>query len=200
MISRWKGKFLARATEEVVVEAGGVGYGVMVPLSTYCRLPEVGQEIELFIHTQLRPESIQLYGFLSPEERKTFGLLINISDIGPRMAINVLSGIPWDELYLAVQARDTQRIQAIPRIGKKIAERIVLELQGKLPVAAPTGERSGPGSEEGEEIRRDAIQALVNLGYGRPLAEKTIKEAMESEPAGFRIEEILKKSLKRLVR
>jgi Holliday junction DNA helicase RuvA len=200
MISRLKGKILARATEEVVVEAGGVGYGVMVPLSTYCRLPEVGEEIELFIHTQLRPESIQLFGFLSPEERKTFGLLINIPDIGPRMAINVLSGIPWDELSLAVQARDTQRIQAIPRIGKKIAERIVLELQGKLPVAAQTGERSGPVSGEGEEIRRDAIQALVNLGYGRPLAEKTVKEAMESEPAGFRIENILKKSLKRLVR
>lgn len=200
MISRLKGKILARATEEVVVEAGGVGYGVMVPLSTYCRLPEVGEEIELFIHTQLRPESIQLFGFLSPEERKTFGLLINIPDIGPRMAINVLSGIPWDELSLAVQARDTQRIQAIPRIGKKIAERIVLELQGKLPVAAQTGERSGPVSGEGEEIRRDAIQALVNLGYGRPLAEKTVKEAMESEPAGFRIEDILKKSLKRLVR
>ena len=200
MISRLKGKILARATEEVVVEAGGVGYGVMVPLSTYCRLPEVGQEIELFIHTQLRPESIQLYGFLSPEERKTFGLLINISDIGPRMAINVLSGIPWDELAQAVQARDSQRLQAIPRIGKKTAERIILELQDKLPAAVPTGERAGAAPEAGQETRRDAIQALINLGYARALAEKTVREVSEAQPADLRIEDILRQCLKRLVR
>jgi len=199
MISHLRGRVITRAPEEVVIETNGVGYGVIVPLSTFYHLPEVGEETELFIHTQVRDEHIRLYGFSHPEEKKTFELLISIPDIGPRTAITILSGIPWEELGQAVRNNDRHRLQSIPRVGKKSAERIILELGDKLPVT-PSGPPADRKKGTDEEILRDAAEALVNLGYRKTIAEQTVREVSEEMPERSRIEEIIKKSLQRLVR
>jgi Holliday junction DNA helicase RuvA len=200
MISSLRGKLTARAPEGIVVETSGVGYGVLVPLSTYYHLPEIGEEVELLIHTQVREESIRLYGFSSSSEQKIFELLISIPDIGPRMAINILSGIPTPELLQAVSSRDGHRLQAIPRVGKKMAERIILELQDKLPALHLDSPSLTPVRKEEETVRSDSVQALVNLGYRKQVAEKVVNEVIKSAPARIKIEEILKRSLKNLVR
>ena len=200
MISSLRGKLTARTPEGIVVETSGVGYGVLVPLSTYYHLPETGKEVELLIHTQVREESIRLYGFLSSSEQKIFELLIGIPDIGPRMAINILSGIPGPELLAAVSSRDGHRLQAIPRVGKKMAERIILELQDKLPALHLDSPALAPARAEEEAVRSDAVQALVNLGYRKQVAEKAVNAVLKSAPEGIKIEEILKRSLQNLVR
>lgn len=197
MISRLQGIIRDRRPEEVVIETNGVGYGVTVPLTTFYDLPGEGEEVALHIHTQVREESIRLYGFASPEEKKTFELLIGIPDIGPRTAITILSGIPWRELAQAVRENDRQRLQAIPRVGKKSVERIILELKDKFPFAPEVPQERG--RETGESLVKDAVQVLVNLGYRKAIAEKTVREAAESVPEASPIEEIIKESLRRLV-
>jgi holliday junction DNA helicase RuvA len=171
MIAHLRGKLLAKHPNQAIVETGGVGYDVTITVPTFSDLPSVGGEVALHIHTHVREDLIALYGFLRPAEKQLFEKLITVSGIGPKLAITILSGMAADEMVSAIRGNDIARLTRIPGIGKKTAERMVLELRDKLP-AAGTGEvAAGPALSAVEE---DVLSALVNLGYQRATAEKAL--------------------------
>jgi len=199
MIALLTGQLAHRSPEQVILDVGGVGYRLQIPLSTFYALPESGQ-VQLRVHTHVKEDAIQLFGFLSDAEKNLFALLISVSGVGPKLAINVLSHIPTDELALALCQGDVPRLVAIPGIGKKSAERLVLELQDKavafaVPGAVADSERRPPVAEDSHQ---DALSALVNLGYKEALARKALKGL--KIPPDAPLEEILKAALKNLVR
>lgn len=199
MIAHLKGKLSLKATESVVVDAGGVGYEVFIPLSTFYRLPEQDEPVSLYVHTVLREDAIQLFGFLTLEEKKIFQLLISVTGVGPKLARNILSGIGPCELADAIASSDKARLSAIPGIGGKSAERLILELGDKvkrLTCFAPSEGRAPDELEDG--VVRDVVSALDNLGYKSVLAVKAVKKAKEGLGPGFAFEELLKESLKHL--
>jgi Holliday junction DNA helicase RuvA len=172
MIAHLHGKLLTRHPNLIVVETGGVGYGVTVSVPTFSELPAIGSEVALHVHTHVREDQLALYGFLRPEEKQLFEKLITVSGIGPKLAITVLSGMPADEMTRAIRANDLARLTKIPGVGKKTAERMVLELRDKL---APT-ERADqvqvvPSLSATQE---DVLSALVNLGFQQAAAEKAL--------------------------
>lgn len=193
MIARLRGIVAEKEAGELIVDVGGVGYLVLVPLSTYYEAGDEGSEIELRIFTHVREDSLTLFGFARKLEKEVFERLIQISGIGPKLAINILSGVPADELTEAVESGDRVRLNAIPGVGKKTAERMILELRGKL----PRGEGAGIPSLEDRQgsIKADVVSALVNLGYPRTAAERAVASVPE-ETGGF--EAFLKAALKRL--
>jgi Holliday junction DNA helicase RuvA len=199
MIAFLRGRILDKQPNLLIVDVQGVGYLVHVPLSTFYDAGEVGAEAALRIHTHVREEAIQLYGFLTALEQQLFERLIGISGIGPKLAIAVLSGIEPRDLITAVQRGDLARLTGIPGVGRKTAERIVLELKDRLAqFAAPDAGAPEP-SATGERLRDDLLSALQNLGYHRPLAEKAIDAALTSAGApGF--EQALKAALRELMR
>ena len=170
MIAHLRGKILVKHPNQVVVEAGGVGYDVVISVPTYSDLPNSGAEVALHIHTHVREDQISLYGFLHPAEKTLFEKLITVSGIGPKLAITILSGMAADEIGRAIRGNDLARLTKIPGIGKKTAERMVLELRDKLP-AAGTSAPTVPALNATEE---DVLSALVNLGYQRAAAEKAL--------------------------
>jgi Holliday junction DNA helicase RuvA len=200
MIALLRGRLAEKAPNRIIVDIGGVGYDVAVPLSTYYKLGEPGSDVALRVHTHVREDTLALYGFSTPLELQIFERLIGISGIGPRLALAVLSGIEVTDLVRAVQAGDVGRLTAIPGIGKKTAERIELELKDKLPKGV-IGEAAG-GAEAGTpggELRQDLLSALLNLGYHRPLAEKAVEAALaRAESPAF--ENVLKQALRELAR
>ncbi len=200
MIAFLRGRVLEKQPNRVIVDVQGVGYEVHVPLSTYYQIGEPGDEVALRVHTHVREESLQLYGFSTDLERQLFERLIAISGIGPKLAIAVLSGMEPPDLVAAVQRGDVARLTGIPGIGKKTAERIVLEMKDRvaqLVVAAP-GE-AAPAVSEGDRLRADLLSALQNLGYHRPLADKVVDAVLskESEPS---FEQTLKAALRALMK
>jgi Holliday junction DNA helicase RuvA len=200
MIAFLRGKVLDKHPNRLVVDVQGVGYDVHVPLSTYYEVGDPGADVMLHVHTHVREDALQLYGFLTPFEQQIFERLIGISGIGPRLAVAVLSGIDPRELVGAVQRGDVARLTAIPGIGKKTAERIVLELRDRLPQLAgvPAAGAASPPSAA-DRLRDDLVSALVNLGYHRPQAEKTVESTIKSDEApGF--EAALKRALKEMMR
>lgn len=200
MIGFLRGRVLDKQPNRLIVDVQGVGYELQVPLSTFYEAGDEGTEISLRVHTHVREDALQLYGFLTILEQQVFERLIGISGIGPRLAIAVLSGIDPRELVAAVQRGDVVRLTAIPGIGKKTAERIVLELRDRLRqlAVAPTTGAATPASTA-DRLRDDLVSALVNLGYHRPQAEKTVESALKSDPnPGF--EQALKRVLKDLMR
>ena len=193
MIAQLRGRLVEKHPTRIVVEVGGVGYDVHVPLSSYSAVGEAGAETTLRIHTHVREDAIQLFGFTTMLEQMLFERLIAVSGIGPRVALGVLSGLAPQELADAITRGDVERLTAIPGIGKKTAERIVLELKDKLAGASPgpAGRPVGP--------REDLVSALVNLGYHRPAAEKAAEQTLSAAPdLGF--EDALRQALRSLTR
>lgn len=199
MIAMLTGKIACRSIDHLIVDVGGVGYRLMIPLSTFYALPEEG-EIRLHVHTHVKEDAIHLYGFLTPPEKEMFALLLSVSGVGPRLALNILSNIPAAELKAALWEGNIKRLSAIPGIGKKTAERLVLELREKVqrlgPLSLPAA-RPGAGPPPANSLD-DTLSALVNLGYKESQAKKVL-ESMEIS-AETPLEEILKGALKVLVR
>jgi holliday junction DNA helicase RuvA len=180
MIAHLRGKLLVKHPNQAIVETAGVGYDVTISVPTFSDLPAVGSEVALHIHTHVREDLIALYGFLRPAEKQLFEKLITVSGIGPKLAITILSGMPADEMTAAIRGNDVARLTRIPGIGRKTAERMVLELRDKLPAAAAGPEPVVPAISPVEE---DVLSALLNLGYQRPAAEKALATAVKTGKA-----------------
>jgi Holliday junction DNA helicase RuvA len=199
MIAFLRGRILDKHPNKLIVDVQGVGYEVHVPLSTYYEVGEAGTDVSLRVHTHVRDDALQLFGFLTSLEQQVFERLIGISGIGPKLAIGVLSGIDPRELIGAVQRADVARLTAIPGIGKKTAERIVLELKDRLQQFAGAPAEAAPAASPADRLRDDLVSALVNLGYHRPQAEKTVESTLKS--AGeLEFEQALRRVLKDLMR
>ncbi|MBI4477805.1 MAG: Holliday junction branch migration protein RuvA [Acidobacteria bacterium] len=204
MIAFLRGRVLTKAPTRLIVDVQGVGYDVQVPLSTFYRVPEPGAEVSLRIHTHVREDALALFGFLTELELQIFDRLISISGVGPKLALNTMSGIEPPDLVAAVQRGDVARLTAIPGVGRKTAERIVLELKDKL-AAFKLETIEAPGAVEEarpDDLRRDLLSALLNLGYHRPLAERAVESAIKSAPPGAAItfEHTLRQALRALSR
>lgn len=191
MIAHLRGKLLEKTPGQAVVDVNGVGYRLFISLPTYSSLPEAGDDAALDILTHVREDAIQLYGFSSKRERSIFERLLQISGIGPRLALTILSGSSVEDLIASIKREDLARLTSIPGIGKKTAERILLELKDKLQEFGVAHER--PGSES------DVISAMENLGYNRASIEKAIRRALQSgADPGF--DELFKRTLKVLTK
>lgn len=180
MIASLTGKLRRKANDYLIVDVAGVGYQVQVPLSTYYVLPEVGEEICLSIHTHVREDTLSLFGFLTEAEREMFLLTLGVSGIGPKLALSILSSLSVVEITSAIFAADDSKLCTIPGIGKKTAARMVLELKDKIKFLPKTETMSGQ-PEAGTDIVEDAVSALVNLGYKKPLAEEVLKKVRQSK-------------------
>jgi Holliday junction DNA helicase RuvA len=177
MIAHLRGRLLTKQPQQAIVEAAGVGYDVAISVSTYTSLPAEGAEIALHIHTQVREDTLALYGFLDRNDKRIFEKLITVSGVGPKLAITIQSGLPAERLVAALRAQDHATLTRIPGVGKKLAERLVVELKDKLEdmaAAAPAVAAAGPAAE-------DVLSALVNLGYQRPSAQKAIETAVAKD-------------------
>jgi holliday junction DNA helicase RuvA len=200
MIAFLRGRVLDKQPNRVVVDVGGVGYEVHVPLSTFYEVGDEGAEVALRIHLHVREEALQLYGFLTEIERQLFERLIGISGIGPKLAIAVLSGMETRDLVLAVQRADVARLTGIPGIGKKTAERIVLELKDRLAqLVSPVAAGPAPAASAEDRLRADLLSALQNLGYHRPQAERAIDSVMTQAPEST-FEQALRGALRELIK
>jgi len=179
MIAHLRGKLIHKEPGQAIVEAGGVGYDVAISVPTFTALPSVGAEASLHIHTQVSDSQIALFGFLEREEKRLFERLITVSGVGPRLAIKMLSGLNPERTVQAIRGQDHAQLTRIPGVGKKLAERLVVELKDKLDdfaVAPVQTSVAGPAVD-------DVLSALVNLGYQRPAAEKAIEQAIAKEMA-----------------
>jgi len=200
MIAFLRGRIHDKQPNTVTVDVGGVGYEVHVPLSTFYNLGDEGAEVSLRVHTHVREDTLQLYGFLTELERQLFERLIGISGIGPKLAIVVLSGMETRDLVAAVQRADVARLTSIPGIGKKTAERIVLELKDRLTkIAAPVVSEGTPLASSADQLRADLLSALLNLGYHRQQAEKAIDATVTSNPNAT-FEHAVRTALRELMR
>jgi holliday junction DNA helicase RuvA len=177
MIAHLRGKLLAKHPNQVVVETGGVGYEINISVPTFSELPTAGSEVALHIHTHVREDVIALYGFVRPAEKQLFEKLMTVSGIGAKLATTILSGMAADEMAGAIRGNDVARLTRIPGIGKKTAERMVLELRDKMPPAAGTSTPAAPAMSAMEE---DVLSALVNLGYQRAAAEKVLASVVKN--------------------
>ena len=180
MIAHLRGKLLERKPNLALVEAGGVGYAVTIPISTFSQLGEPGEEVALHIHTHVREDALALFGFLTRAEKELFEKLITISGIGPRLAVTVLSGLPAGELVAAITAGDAQRLTRIPGVGRKTGERIVLELREKLSAALIDGKPAHAEAGAASSVEQDVISAIMNLGCSRDAAEKAVRKSREA--------------------
>ncbi len=197
MIARLSGTLIEKSITHCVVDVCGVGYRVVVPLTTFYELPEIGQPVVIHIHTHVREDAFSLYGFHDQEERAVFQLMISVSGIGPKLAINILSGIAAGELIRAVTKDDLNRLTGIPGVGKKTAERMILEMKDK---AAKFGREAVPAGvaplRTGDQVKDDALSALVNLGYKgstvKEVIDRIVREAQELPS----LDRLLKQALK----
>ncbi len=179
MIAHLRGKLIYKQPGQAIVEAGGVGYDVAISVPTFTALPSLGAEASLYIHTQVSEDQIALFGFLEREEKRLFERLITVSGVGPKLAIKMLSGLSSDRTVQAIRGQDHAQLTRIPGVGKKLAERLVVELKDKLDdfaVAPVQSAVAGPAVD-------DVLSALTNLGYQRPAAEKAIAQAVEKDKA-----------------
>ncbi len=186
MIGSLRGSLSKKAPEGVLVDVGGVGYEVKVPVSTLSDLPAEGEQVFLYIYTHVRDDAILLFGLGSQEEKKVFITLLGVTGVGPKLALNILSGIRAEEFSIAVDSEDVALLSKIPGLGKKTANRIVLELKGKLP----------RGSSSADTVSMDSVSALVNLGYRKTDASDAVELARKSGLDS--VEDILRESLKSL--
>ena len=193
MIALLRGILLEKHPNQAIVEAGGVGYDVTIPVSTYTHLPEAGSEVRLRIYTHVREDALALYGFLTQDEKALFEKLIGVSGIGPTLAVKVLSGLAAAELIQFIRRGEVEKLVRIPGVGKKTAERLVLELRDKLP--APTGEQPAPAAQALSPIDQDVLSALLNLGCARPQAEAAVRKAKAGGPAVTEFEPLFRRAL-----
>jgi len=181
MIAHLRGRVLTKSPNRVVVDCGGVGYEVSISVTTFTELPSEGMEVALHVYTNVREDQIALFGFSEPREKRLFERLIGVSGIGPKLAITVLSGISAERLVGAIRGNDLAMLTRVPGIGKKTAERIVLELKDKLDDLIATYATDAKSVQYGV-AGEDALSALVNLGYPRPAAQKTVEGVVEKHP------------------
>jgi Holliday junction DNA helicase RuvA len=196
MIAQLRGRLLRKEPQEAVIDVGGVGYRVTIPLSTFYRIGEPGAEVTLLTHTHVREDALSLFGFLTPVEQALFERLITVSGVGPKLAVSVLSGIEAEELVAALRSSDLARLTRIPGVGKKTAERLVVELKDKmqdLPSAAAAAPAAPRAATE------DLVSALVHLGYSRPEAERGVERALREHGEG-RFEDLLRFALQAVSR
>ncbi len=205
MIARLSGTLVEKRPGTAVVDVGGVGYQVSIPLSTYDELGEIGARVELHVHTHVREDALALFGFHSRRDRDLFTRLLAVNGIGPRTALAVLSGLGSHELVASVRARDVARLSSVPGVGRKTAERIVVDLAGRLESLADPGDEgpaAGPaGAASRADIRQDLVSALVNLGYNARVAADAAGRALRgsSAPAPA-FQTLLRETLKLLSR
>jgi Holliday junction DNA helicase RuvA len=175
MIGQLRGRLAEKRPNQILVDVGGVGYVVQIPLSTYAALGELHTEVTLLIHTHVREDALALYGFVSAREKHFFEMLLSASGVGPTLALKILSGMSVEELVPAIRGSDLARLTKIPGVGRKTAERMVVELKDKLEAVAVEAEKPASSSPAGVET--DVISALVNLGYDARAAEDAVGEA-----------------------
>ena len=192
MIAHLRGALLAKHPNQAIVETHGVGYDVTITVPTFSEMPPLGSEVALHVYTHVREDALSLYGFLRLAEKRLFEKLITVSGIGPKLAITILSGMPADEMIAAIRGGDVARLTRIPGIGKKTAERMVLELRDKLPAPAGAAEPEKPQTTPVEE---DVISALVNLGYQRAAAEKTLSTARSRDSGAKSFDSLFREAL-----
>ncbi len=198
MIAQLRGQLAKKSPNLAVVDVNGVGYAVNIPLSTFYKLPNLEGPVALHIHTHMTENALRLFGFFTEDELKIFEVLISINKVGPKLALAILSGISVPELAAAVAGNDVVRLSAIPGVGQKTAERLALEIKGKL-----DGLLEGVGSEKSpanggplEGALGDALSALANLGYKKAEAEKILKRVRQENPGEISLEQLIKESLK----
>ena len=199
MIAHLRGVLLEKHPNQAIVEAGGVGYDVTIPVSTFTHLPDVGAEVRLRIHTHVREDALALYGFLTHDEKALFEKLIGVSGIGPTLAVKILSGLAAPDLINYIRRGEVDRLVRIPGVGKKTAERMVLELRDKLPAASGAEPDSATAPDALSPVDQDVLSALLNLGCARPQAEAAVRKAkaggggmMEFEPLFRRALELVR--------
>jgi Holliday junction DNA helicase RuvA len=204
LIAKLTGKLDQKQPNTIIIDVGGVGYEVTIPVSTFYELGEPGSDVSLRIHTNVREDAIQLFGFWTAREKELFLRLTSVSGIGPKLAITMLSGMAAAELISAIRGNDIARLTTVPGVGRKTAERLVVELRDKLAkMTFDEGEQElvaahAAGSDE-EAIREDTTAALMSLGYPKAVAEKAVASALREEGSRT-IEAVLKRALKRLSR
>jgi Holliday junction DNA helicase RuvA len=196
VIAHLRGRLFEKQPNRIVVDVNGVGYDVFVPLSTFYGIGEPGADVALRVHTHVREDALVLYGFATALEQELFERLIGVSGIGPK--VGVLSGIEPQELIRAIERGDIARLTAIPGVGKKTSERLVLELKDRLPKAKVAAAAAGVVDTETPPVRDDVLSALVNLGYHRPLAEKAVDAAFKTLGTDGGFERLLKQALREL--
>jgi Holliday junction DNA helicase RuvA len=198
MIARITGMLVYKSVTHVVIDTQGIGYRVFIPLTTYYELPEAGQAVTLNIYTSVREDAINLFGFQRSNERDLFQLMLSVTGIGPKLALNILSGISAGDLVVAVSEGDLHRLVGIPGVGRKTAERMILELKEKMAQlgAGDLERKERTGLSADERIREDALSALVNLGYKNRIAKDVIDRILHESPEVLTLDEILKRSLK----
>jgi holliday junction DNA helicase RuvA len=195
VIAQISGTLAQKIPGEIIIDVGGVGYQILIPLSVFYQLPDIGASVSMQIHTHVREDALQLFGFNDLAEKQVFLMLISVSGIGPKLAVNILSGIPAEELARALKEGDQVRLLAIPGVGRKLAERMIVELKDKFAALSPAGVESAK-PVIGSQVMQDAVSALVNLGYKRPEAEKMVREVLKSGDGS--LENVLKDTLRRL--
>ena len=195
MIARLRGVLAEKRPNQIILDVHGVGYDVVIPISTYSALPDLDKDVRLHIHTHVREDAIALFGFFTADEKLLFEKLISVSGIGPKLGITVLSGLAAPDLTNAIRGGDIQRLTRIPGVGKKTAERMVLELRDKVDLAAgATVPASADKSAPLTDLEMDVLSALINLGCQRPAAETAIRKAVAAgAPPEF--EPLFRKSL-----
>lgn len=198
MIARLEGTLAEKQPNRLVVDIGGVGYDINVPLSTFYAVGEPGSKVALRIHTHVREDTLALFGFSSKLELDIFERLIGISGVGTRLALAVLSGLETQELVRAIRIADVARLIGIPGVGKKTAERIILELKDKLPVTSEGLAEDASSGDEAGGLRDDVMSALLNLGYHRLLVERAVAEVVTKSTGDF--EETLRQALRELAK
>ena len=198
MIALISGKIVYKGISHVIVDVQGVGYRVFIPLTTFYELPESGQPITLHVHTSVKQDAINLFGFYTDQERDIFQLMISVSGIGPKVAMNILSGISAHDLLRAISGGDVGKLVKIPGVGKKMAERLILELKEKFvkKMAADQVSDAGIQNRADEILREDVLSALVNLGYKNNIARDALDKVLRSSEEELEMDELLKKTLK----
>lgn len=205
MIAHLSGTLLSKQPTSVILDVAGVGYEVSIPVSTYYDLEDVGSNVQLRIYTHVREDALQLYGFKTARERELFLRLISVSGIGPRLGITLLSGMSADEMISSIRTNDLARLTLIPGVGRKTAERLVMELRDKVTALLPPEQEEDLGTRREaarpteDTVHSDALSALLNLGYQRAAAEKAINSAL-SEGGDLSVESILRRSLRKLAK
>lgn len=201
MIARLSGTLTQKSVEHLIVSVGGVGYEVHVPLSTFYSIPEEGQDVELLIYTHVKEDVLKLFGFLTPPEKDIFKKLIGVSGVGPKLALNILSGIESRDLATAIKNSDIARMNSIPGVGKKTAERLILELKDKIKLEGLSSEEDSTISAPSGGVFDDALSALINLGYKKSDVEKTIDSiARNEESSEWSVEKLLKEALRMMAK
>ena len=198
MIALISGKIVYKGISHVVIDAHGVGYRIFIPLPTFYELPEAGQIITLHVHTHVKQDAINLFGFYTVQERDLFQLMLSVSGIGPKMSMNILSGISVQEMLRAISSGDVRKLISIPGLGKKLAERLILELKEKVVKKMMAEEMPAIDNQQkiNEIIREDVLSALINLGYKSNMAQAALDKVLYTSAKELAMDQLLKKTLK----